>query len=617
MPTLAPMTDSLLLFPPPKRHRTGDHTCAHPAACHLASGFPEGIRSFARRLCCGGTGPELALVRERCADNRESYRLRIGPQQIRISSHTDAGLWHGLQSLRQLCQRYKALPCVELTDWPDFPERGFMLDISRNKVPSMDSLKELVDLLALLKYNQLQLYTEHTFAYRDHQLVWGDASPLTADEVRALDSYCRDRYIELVPNQNSFGHLERWLRWKEYHHLAECPNGWQVSPTLAKRSGTVLKPNQASIDFMDGLFSELLPHFTSGRFNIGCDETWELGLGWSKPMADKTGRHEVYLRQLGRLMERVRKHRRVPMFWADILLHDPDSIQRLPDGCIPIIWGYDPGHPFSEQCPQVAAAGLPFYVAPGTATWKTLTGNPHAALANIRNAASAGHAAGARGLLLTNWGDQGHHQPWILSLPGLAAASAEAWEPGSARIESISAFLDQCLFDPQSPSMSSILWSIGMVAAGDRHSSVNESSATRLFEALVAPQRRLPELVASFAADDVETFRSSLAKAQAQLEGAPECIASGGSLFQREVRWCLEAAEIALARVTDAMKGKADPAMPLRPSLQALIGSFETLWLERNRPGGLHESSCRLRKVLAELGPPPADIEYYNPSHDD
>src|SRR5690606_38528252 len=98
------------------------------------------------------------------------------------------------------------LPCLELEDWPDFAQRGVMLDISRDKVPSLGTLRELVDSLARWKVNQVQLYMEHTFAYPGHDLVWKDASPLTGAEIRELDAWCAARHVELVPNQNSFGH---------------------------------------------------------------------------------------------------------------------------------------------------------------------------------------------------------------------------------------------------------------------------------------------------------------------------------------------------------------------------------------------------------------------------
>ena len=77
-----------------------------------------------------------------------------------------------------------------------------------------------------------------------------NASPLTAHELKQIDDYCRKRFIDLVPNLNSFGHFERWLRHPEYHYLAECPNGFKREiPFMVKDHGTTLKPNQESLTF--------------------------------------------------------------------------------------------------------------------------------------------------------------------------------------------------------------------------------------------------------------------------------------------------------------------------------------------------------------------------------
>jgi hypothetical protein len=73
----------------------------------------------------------------------------------------------------------------------------------------MKTLREIVDLLARCRYNQFQLYTEHTFAYAAHPAVWEEADPLTPAEIRKLDAYCQIQGIELVANQNTFGHMER------------------------------------------------------------------------------------------------------------------------------------------------------------------------------------------------------------------------------------------------------------------------------------------------------------------------------------------------------------------------------------------------------------------------
>ena len=154
---------------------------------------------------------------------------------------------------------------------------GYMLDVSRFRVPTMETVKRQVDILAELGYNHFQLYTEHTFAYPGHEDVWREASPFTPAEIRELDAYCADRGIELVPNQNSFGHLEHWLRHPAYNRLAEAPqggttcNGW-----VCARPASLCPTDPASVAFVAGLYDALFPCFRSKYVNVGGDETMEL-----------------------------------------------------------------------------------------------------------------------------------------------------------------------------------------------------------------------------------------------------------------------------------------------------------------------------------------------------
>ena len=55
--------------------------------------------------------------------------------------------------------------------------------------------------------NQLQLYVEHTYLFRNISELWRDETPLTAEEILKLDAYCQERHIDLVPSLASFGHL--------------------------------------------------------------------------------------------------------------------------------------------------------------------------------------------------------------------------------------------------------------------------------------------------------------------------------------------------------------------------------------------------------------------------
>ncbi len=297
-----------------------------------------------------------------------------------------------------------------------FEARGYMLDVSRDRVPTVRTLRLIVDILARCRYNQFQLYTEHTFAYSAHPTVWEEADPLTAAEIRKLDAYAQMQGIELVANQNSFGHMERWLVHPEYNALAKFPKGGAVTPWgTVKKFPTTLDPaNPKSLELVDGLFEELLPNFSSPLVNVGCDETFEI----SDP--------EEYLGFLLKVFDCVRKRGKRPMFWGDIVLRHPELVARLPKDAIALDWGYEGNHPFAAECAAFKKAGLDFYVCPGTSAWRSLGGRVENMRENLEAAECAGRLCGAKGYLVTDWGDEGHWQPLAASLPGIILGGAFA-----------------------------------------------------------------------------------------------------------------------------------------------------------------------------------------------
>ena len=359
----------------------------------------------------------------------QRYQLTIGPQGIDIAAGDPTAVAYAERTLAQLVTQFgEVLPCLTIDDWPDFPVRGVTLDVSRDKVPTMDTLRGLVDQLAGWKINQLQLYTEHTFAYAEHRTVWEHASPITAEEIRGLDAYCRERFIELVPNQNSFGHMERWLKHPRYAHLAEAPGGAETPWGFRWQGPFSLCPTDpASLEFLSGLYAELLPNFSSGLFNVGFDETFDIGQGRSRSAVERRGVTAVYLDFLRRVSEVVRSHGRRMMFWGDIILHHPEQIANLPPDVIALNWGYEADHPFEKEAAAFAAAGVPFHVCPGTSTWNSIAGRTDNCLANLQNAADAGRKHGAAGYLITDWGDNGHLQYQSASYLGFMAGAAMSW----------------------------------------------------------------------------------------------------------------------------------------------------------------------------------------------
>ncbi|MFN9976234.1 MAG: family 20 glycosylhydrolase, partial [Phycisphaerae bacterium] len=244
-----------------------------------------------------------------------------------------AGLRHGAATLGQILRQYgSTMPAMQIGDEPVLANRGVMLDISRDRVPTMEHLREIVNTLAVLKCNHLQLYTEHTFAYAGHEEVWRDASPMTGEEYRTLDGWCRELGITLVANQNCFGHLAAWLKKPRYMSMAEIDSlekVWKFMEWPRPGPFSLCPTDPRSIELVRDMLGQLLPHFSSKQVNINCDETFDVGQGRSEQLVRERGGAPVYFDFVDQVLACVKEHGFKPMFWADIALSHPEQIGRI------------------------------------------------------------------------------------------------------------------------------------------------------------------------------------------------------------------------------------------------------------------------------------------------
>lgn len=535
----------------------------------------------------------------------EAYHLDIRNDSIIIRSGDRPGAFYALQTLKQICnsQSDSLTYGLSIQDHPDFARRGYMLDISRDKVPTMKSLYRLIDLLASLKYNELQLYTEHTFAYKDHREVWEDASPMTPEQIRELDQYCKARNIDLVPNQNSFGHMERWLEHETYLPLAECPE--DCNTIWGARKRTALDPtNPGSLELMKNLYTELLPNFSSDRFNIGCDETVELGLGRSAAEARKKGKGRVYLDYLKKLHQAATAQGKSVQFWGDIILNHPELIPELPKDITALVWGYSADHPYNTELPKFREAGISYYVCPGTSSWRSLIGRNPNSFDNLKNAAINGAKNGAEGYLLTDWGDHGHWQPAVISLPAMALGSSLAWNTQDDPEELLADWMDDHLFRDATHRFSRALLKLG---AAYTKTNIPPGNAN-IFHLML--HRHAWTLSGNYQTREMtkgglEAGREEILQALELLETSnPE--SHEGFLLKQEIK---QAAALALHTIKLGLlrleaKDGATANIPvasreaLAAELEALIANHKALWLERNRPGGLEDSVEKLEAVI-------------------
>jgi hexosaminidase len=543
----------------------------------------------------------------------QGYRLVVESDRIELTSADEAGLFYGVATLAQMVAAQAdasgvALPAAHVVDWPDFANRGVMLDVSRDRVPMMETLYDLVDLLASWKINEVQLYMEHTFAYGGHEIVWKDASPFTGEEILALDAYCRERFIDLVPNQNSFGHMHRWHIHEPYRQLAECPDGIELWPGSLREPFSLCPLDPGSLDLLGDLYDQLLPHFSSKTFNVGLDETFDLGKGRSAEACAEKGTELVYLDFLKKIHTLVSDHGKKMQFWGDIILHEPALIPELPRDAVALEWGYEATHPFLEHTRQFADAGLEFYVCPGTSSWNTIAGRTENALLNIQSAARHGKETGAVGLLNTDWGDNGHMQPLSVSYLGFMAGAAAGWNAATPLMEAAFAeMLDLFAFRDSAGVMGRVAYDLGNAY---KLPGVEPSNASILFHLLLNPDQSLakgraqlltPEALAH-TVKAITAIRGRLDQAKMARDDAA-WIVEEFALAADLLRW---SAEFAGARMSHGARDTV-AALPAQVragfagSMRDLIARYRQAWLRRSRPGGLQDSSARLERVAAVL----------------
>ncbi len=624
------MLDSVkLLLPRPRQATTpgGGFPLADRPTLSLKGAVTGGARQrLTAELEALGVRPRIVGDRE--ADIRmeidpkvegtESYRLDIGPPGVRLRAADPPGLYYGASTLAQWVRIHlwgqghgpRTVPSLEVSDRPDFAHRGVMLDISRNKVPTLDTLKQLIDLLAGWKINQLQLYMEHTFAYRGHDTVWRNVDPLTPTDVRALDAYCRARFIELVPNQNSFGHFHRWLVHEPYRQLAESPEGIEHPFSVEREPYSLCPTDPGSLELLRDLYDQLLPCFASRQLNVGLDETFDLGSGRSAAACKERGKGRVYLEYLRQVHRLVTERGHRMQFWGDVILQHPALLKDLPQDAIALEWGYEADHPFAVDTRRFAASGLEFYVCPGTSSWNSFAGRTRNAVENLAAAAIQGRANGASGYLITDWGDNGHLQPLPISYPGFAAGAAFAWSVKTAqeplRIP-LAQWLDLHAFRDRGGQAG-----VAVADLGDAylHTGTDSANGSALFFTLIFAhkpfaQRRCSGMTARHLEHTLEHVEQAVAPLRAARMERPDA-----DLIQQEPAWATGILRLACGLAEARLETGNDQPLSALPAaikgdlsrqLNALIEQHREIWLGRNRPGGQGSSAARLRHVLKLL----------------
>ena len=386
------------------------------------------------RLAARKRAPILPALPQQPA--AEGYALEVRPEEIVCAARDSAGLFYGLQTLCQLIRANRqgdTLRCLEVSDWPSLRWRCFQDDLTRGPSSTLDTLKFEASLGSYLKLNLMTYYMEYQFAFKKHPNIGPTNGSFTPQELSALVDYVKPLHLDVLGNQQSFGHFGQILSHPENAALRETPD--------------VLTPvHEETYRFLDDLYSEVCPLLTFPWFNVCCDETDGLGTGPARELAASIGVGGVYVRHIRRIHDLLRdQHHKRMMMWGDIILQHPGNLAEIPKDTIMLSWGYDARDSFESQIIPFSKSGYEFFVCPGVSDWNRILPDFGVAVTNIHNFVRDGIKHGALGMLNTDWEDDSEALKAVKWHADAWAAEC-AWNASATPIEAFNRRIGAVLF---------------------------------------------------------------------------------------------------------------------------------------------------------------------------
>ena len=523
------------------------------------------------------------------SDTPGAYVLDVSPEGIACVGRGDEGLFHAVQTLRQLIRanrRGNALPCVTIRDWPSIRWRCFQDDLTRGPSSTLATLKQHVDLGAALKMNLFTYYMEYQYAFEKHPAIGPENGSLTPEELKALVAYAKPRQVDVLGNQQSFGHFEDILKHEQYADLRE--------------TSYILCPVQEeSYKLLDDLYSEVCPLLPFAMFNVCCDETYGLGKGPSKELAEKIGTGGVYVQHLRRVHDLLEdKYRKRMMMWGDIILQHPDKLEQIPKDTVMLTWGYGAAESFEDQIVPFARSGYEFFVCPGISNWSRILPDFGVATTNIRNFVRDGARHGAIGVLNTAWEDDGEALQGY-KWHGYAWGAECAWNASATTPEDFNRRIGAVLFGEKSDHFGR---AIELLAQTHRLPAMHGMNNRRFWQDDFEPQGKPAEIEASAKAL-LQIVRPAIEHLEACKQEAVvnaellDYFLFGARRMERIGQRMLDGLEFTRL-VAEAEKLDAQAALPLlakaetlalanRDAHESLGREFQRLWLAESKPYAL------------------------------
>lgn len=270
----------------------------------------------------------------------EGYLLTLRGAVVQLAANDAAGLFYGIQTLRQYLAM-PAHPAVEITDWPELALRSDYLDM-RGIYPKFENLLRYIEEMAAYKLNTLVIEYEDKLP-RARKDLCHPTDALTPEQHRRLLEVARENFIDIIPLQQSFGHLEYVLKLPEYQHLREIPEA----------PGEMCPLREGAYELAASLLEETACLHPDSRYlHLGCDEVWSLGQS-DECKASGKSRGRIAIEYINRLAEKVVSLGKIPIVWHDMMADvwrggemgeagNYDDLALLNKNLVVAIWLYSP-----------------------------------------------------------------------------------------------------------------------------------------------------------------------------------------------------------------------------------------------------------------------------------
>ena len=381
-------------------------------------GSPQG--TFARQWLKShrvSYGPEL---------KNEGYLLDVSQDGVVIIGESPVGRYYGVMTLVQILDYQKkilVIPGVSIRDWPQQKMRGITDDLSRGQVSTMQNFKQIIRFLSRHKLNVYSPYIEDIFVFRKYPTIGKGRGEITTAEIKELDAYARRYHVELIPTFETLGHWENILVQPEYVRYAEFPGAHTVNVS-----------DEAVYTMLDDMIGQLSDAFSSPYFNMAADESWDVGLGANRDRVAASDLATVHAEHYKRLFDIIKKHKKKPMMYGDVILNNPTILDKIPKDVVIIDWHYGAQESFSSPT-TFKNAGFPFVVSPAVWNFTGPFPNYVNTMINVQNFSRDGFRNGSIGLLTSNWNDYGGEALREFNYYGYAWTAECAWRPMEADIE--------------------------------------------------------------------------------------------------------------------------------------------------------------------------------------